>query len=110
MKPDTIRKTRSDTKQRHKGTLVDKQGAFIKMYHDYAHEPDCSKDEQSQQQGTTTVLTNGNHCEQKFPVKLHYLIDDMKDDGLDHIISWQPHGRCFHVHKPHELAEKILPL
>ena len=28
-----------------------------------------------------------------FPVKLHYVLEEVKKDGLDDIVSWQPHGR-----------------
>ena len=28
-----------------------------------------------------------------FPVKLHYVLTELKEDGLDHVVSWQPHGR-----------------
>lgn len=45
-----------------------------------------------------------------FPVKLHYMLSELEKDGLHEIISWQPHGRCFVVHKQKELVDKILPL
>lgn len=53
--------------------------------------------------------SNGSHSEQNFPVKLHYLLEDMESDGLGHIVSWQPHGRCFIVHKPKQI-ESVLAL
>jgi hypothetical protein len=30
-----------------------------------------------------------------FPLKLHAVLEEVENDGLDHIISWAPHGRCF---------------
>lgn len=48
--------------------------------------------------------------EQNFPFKLHYMLSDLEKDGLDHIVSWQPHGRCFVVHKQKEFVKHILPL
>ena len=76
-------------------------------YHDYANETE----------ETSTALAaaagaggKSGHLEQNFPVKLHYMLSDMQSDGLDHIIAWQPHGRCFIVHKPQAFAEKVLPL
>lgn len=47
--------------------------------------------------------------EHKFPVKLHYMLEDVEKDGLDLIIAWQPHGRCFIVHDPKRL-EAVLSL
>jgi hypothetical protein len=43
-----------------------------------------------------------------FPIKLHDMLDLVDGDGLAHIISWQPHGRCVVIHKP-ELIHHILP-
>lgn len=45
-----------------------------------------------------------------FPVKLHYMLSEMDADGLTHVVSWQPHGRCFMVHDPNEFVRTILPL
>ena len=44
-----------------------------------------------------------------FPVKLHYMLSRMDAEGTNSIISWQPHGRCFLVHKPKEFIEEIMP-
>jgi hypothetical protein len=45
-----------------------------------------------------------------FPVRLHYMLSEMEKDGLEHIVSWQPHGRCFVIHDPDALQERCLPL
>jgi hypothetical protein len=52
----------------------------------------------------------GSESSKNFPVKLHYMLRELERDGLDHVISWQPHGRCFVVHKQKEFVDKILPL
>jgi hypothetical protein len=43
-----------------------------------------------------------------FPLKLHAMLDQIERDGLGHIISWQPHGRCFVIHKPQEFVERVI--
>ena len=50
-----------------------------------------------------------NASDRYFPVKLHYMLQELEQDGLSHIVSWQPHGRCFVVHKQAEFVQKILP-
>ncbi len=40
-----------------------------------------------------------------FPVKLHRLLEEGK---YPDIISWQPHGRCFLLRKPHEFVTKVM--
>jgi len=37
------------------------------------------------------------------------MLDDVTKDDKEHIVSWQPHGRSFTVHKPKEFVEKIMP-
>jgi hypothetical protein len=44
-----------------------------------------------------------------FPLKLHALLDTIEADGHADVISWQPHGRCFRVHKTEEFVENIMP-
>jgi hypothetical protein len=44
-----------------------------------------------------------------FPVKLHSVLTQVEADGLAHVISWQPHGRCFVVHKPKEFVDHVMP-
>ncbi|CAJ1953998.1 unnamed protein product [Cylindrotheca closterium] len=35
-----------------------------------------------------------------FPLKLHAMLEAVQNEGLEHIVSWQPHGRCFVVRDP----------
>ena len=44
-----------------------------------------------------------------FPLKLHQVLDQIEIDGTAHVISWQPHGRCFVIHKPKEFVERVMP-
>jgi len=44
-----------------------------------------------------------------FPAKLHAVLDQVEADGLSHVISWQPHGRCFVVHNPGEFVAHVMP-
>lgn len=44
-----------------------------------------------------------------FPIKLHRMLDGVEAEGLSHIVSWQPHGRAFLVHRPAEFLETVMP-
>ena len=44
-----------------------------------------------------------------FPARLHYILGELEKDGLDHIVSWLPHGKGFKVHDPQLLETEILP-
>lgn len=44
-----------------------------------------------------------------FPEKLFTMLSEAEERGFDHIVSWQPHGRCFIVHKPSLFVETIMP-
>jgi len=44
-----------------------------------------------------------------FPVKLYSMLEGVEQEGLDYIVSWQPHGRCFIVHRSKEFVEDVMP-
>lgn len=44
-----------------------------------------------------------------FPWKLHDMLDEMAREGNHSVVTWQPHGRAFMVHKPKEFVEEIMP-
>jgi hypothetical protein len=44
-----------------------------------------------------------------FPEKLHHMLSCMDEEATADIVNWQPHGRCFTVHKPKEFVEDIMP-
>jgi HSF-type DNA-binding len=44
-----------------------------------------------------------------FPVKLYAMLEGTQKENLEHIVSWQPHGRSFIVHKPSEFVNDIMP-
>ena len=58
---------------------------------------------------------NGVACTPKggvacpFPWRLHECLEAVEREGLDHIVSWQPHGRAFTVHLPDKFVELVLP-
>lgn len=72
-------------------------------YHDHALDIENEDVEQSAvSRGGVTV---------PFPLKLHRMMEfiDASEPDLADIMSWQPHGRCFLVHKPKDFAAKVLP-
>jgi len=52
------------------------------------------------------LLTSGR---QTFPSILYNVLQIAESKGISHIISWQPHGRSFRVHCPHQFIEHIMP-
>lgn len=57
---------------------------------------------------TAYQALNSGRNHNAFPYRLYEMLQLVESDGLDHIVSWQPHGRCFVVHKPEEFTA-ILP-
>lgn len=68
-------------------------------YHDHSHDKriDFQQDDQPTRGGVTTP----------FPLKLHQVLDAVRADGMEHVVSWQPHGRCFVVHNSKEFVEML---
>ena len=50
-----------------------------------------------------------SRSERNFPIRLWDLLSSLEEDGLDHIVSWAPHGRCFIVKNQDEFVRSILP-
>jgi hypothetical protein len=76
-------------------------------YNDYASEVEKGENQLIQEYTQSSMNRGG---EQNFPVKLHYMLNELEKDGMDDIVSWQPHGRCFLVHKQQQFVEQVLPL
>eukprot|EP00980_Cylindrotheca_fusiformis_P009314 scaffold2044_cov206-Cylindrotheca_fusiformis.AAC.6 len=52
-------------------------------------------------------VRGGVHC--PFPILLHRMMEDAKAKDFEGIVSWQPHGRSFLIHKPRDFVKSILP-
>lgn len=44
-----------------------------------------------------------------FPERLYTMLGEADQGDFEHIVSWQPHGRCFIVHKPKLFVEEVMP-
>jgi len=71
-------------------------------YHDHANDPDGDYAAMGMAHNTPCFV------DQTFPVRLHYMLSEIGKDGLDHIVSWQPHGRCFVVHDQKAFCSQVL--
>lgn len=75
------------------------------VVHNY-HDHSCDADENDLEE---TGERRRGGVAVAFPLKLHAVLDQVEADGLAHVISWQPHGRCFVVHKPKEFVDHVMP-
>lgn len=73
----------------------------VHNYTDRSTQPDPTPEAGKEGQGMAGMDHN-------FPMKLHYMLSNC--DGQEHIVSWQPHGRCFMVHDMKEFVASMLPL
>jgi hypothetical protein len=44
-----------------------------------------------------------------FPTVLHHMLDEAEKNRFNDIVSWQPHGRAFHVHQPDRFVKEVMP-
>lgn len=68
-------------------------------YHDHSHDNRADYQEEHPARGGVTT---------PFPLKLHEMLIATSAEGMEDVVSWQPHGRCFLVHKPKEFVD-LLP-
>lgn len=59
--------------------------------------------EMAQKQGSPTTSHSS------FPWQLHDCLIWAEKEGMEHVISWQTHGRSFFVHKPDKFVHTIMP-
>jgi len=72
-------------------------------YHDHANDEEVESND-------PPIVTKGG-VTTPFPLKLYRMLEhiDREEPELRKIVSWQPHGRCFLVHKQKQFAELVLP-
>ena len=78
-------------------------------YHDHSKERDLPEFFPGISYHLFPYISGGKGTDQTFPMKLHTMLENIEKDGLASIVSWQPHGRCFVVHKQDEFVAHILP-
>lgn len=76
--------------------------AVVHSYHDHASDPSVDPNLIKYKAKGGVVVP--------FPVKLHSMLDKIEADGLGHVVSWQPHGRCFVVHDTKEFVRHVMPV
>ena len=99
-------------------------------YHDHANDPSISspknsspkspEDEESQKGPPPNTQRGARPKKSRrgprggvvtpFPEKLHQMLENVDKEGYADIISWQPHGRCFVMHKPKEFVRVLMPM
>jgi len=61
-----------------------------------------------------TILAPGGGFENQhdereiFPITLYRMLETVEKDGRSWIVSWDPHGRFFTVHKPKVFSETMM--
>ena len=102
-----IEKTSSTTKQGASQDSPTTYGETIQCQHLHKSYTDHASAQPTANDGAL-VLPGGTY-NLAFPIKLHHLLSEIEKDGYERIISWQPHGRAFKIHKKQDFSEIILP-
>ncbi len=93
-------------KKRSKG-VVRERHIIQHNYHDHAFEP-VDFDEFVLDHDTSCAIKKKGGVSIPFPLKLHDLLEKAEEEGLNHIVSWQPHGRAFVVHEPKKFVSQLM--
>lgn len=75
-------------------------------YHDYASGLADDQDTASQEQYMNQKNRGSIGA---FPAILQQILDRATEGGYSHIVSWQSHGRAFHVHDQETFVSEIMP-
>mmetsp|Transcript_19475 Transcript_19475/g.29282 ORF Transcript_19475/g.29282 Transcript_19475/m.29282 type:complete len:310 (+) Transcript_19475:115-1044(+) len=68
-------------------------------YHDHSHDAVTSENDTTSRRSATDP----------FPIQLHMMLDTVEREGYAHVVSWQPHGRCFVIHDQKQFHSFIMP-
>jgi hypothetical protein len=78
-------------------------------YHDHANDVIDFDEYTSDSLGHNLPIKKKGGVAVPFPLKLHELLDKVDDENLNHIVSWQPHGRAFVVREPKRFVSGLMP-
>jgi len=73
-------------------------------YHDH------SQDQAEETEDPAAMAATHGGVTSTFPMILHTMLENVSRHGLEHIVSWQPHGRAFCVHDPAAFVKVVMPL
>ena len=45
-----------------------------------------------------------------FPIRLHWMLQQVEEHGTHHVVRWAPHGRAFVVHQRDTFVKDFLPV
>jgi HSF-type DNA-binding len=78
-------------------------------YHDHADKDEEWVEQQRQVNGVTAMEhTTGNT--DRFPCRLHRMLEGVSASGHSSIVRWLPHGRAFKIYHKAWLVEHVLPV
>lgn len=89
------------------GRITDELSLFADLFSGNDFEEDGF---QQRTKKTTTVINTPGTCENVFPQKLHFLLNQAEKEGFNHIISWVNDGAAFKVHDSNAFLKEIMPL
>jgi HSF-type DNA-binding len=58
---------------------------------------------------SSTSINSSRYKMLIFPEKLHLMLHQLENEGLQHICCWKPHGRCFVIGDKDEFASAVAP-
>mmetsp|Transcript_6568 Transcript_6568/g.9816 ORF Transcript_6568/g.9816 Transcript_6568/m.9816 type:complete len:341 (-) Transcript_6568:232-1254(-) len=87
--------------------VINKKQCVQHNYHDHASDKIGEQTFKIGEDDKNHKVSTGGGVAIPFPIKLHNMLEHIEliEPELSHIISWQPHGRCFIVHKPRLFSE-----
>jgi hypothetical protein len=106
---------RNPNRRRHKKgqlkrSFVPKQRHVIQHnYHDHANDVIDFDEYTGECIGLDVPLKKKGGVAIPFPLKLHDLLEKVDEEGHQHIVSWQPHGRAFVVREPKIFVMDLMP-
>jgi len=106
--PKRKRRKRRNSSAKMKDPMSTEKGhkrSFVEHhYHDHSNDLPGESEEMQQPAKSRGGITT------PFPMQLHDMLQHAEGRGYSDVVSWQPHGRAFHVHDPARFVGEVMPM
>lgn len=91
------------------GSVTDKGHKRSHVHHNYHDFSNCSTRDNPILPDFEDRRTGKGGIASPFPIVLHQMLEDADSQSYSDIVSWQTHGRAFHVHDQERFVKEVMP-
>jgi hypothetical protein len=83
--------------------------ATTSRIHHHHHHHQAAATTTKTEESIPIIKNSGGGSDATYVLRIHEMLEDAEKEGHTDIVSWQPHGRAFKVHKEPAFVDTIMP-